>query len=109
LRERGFPSGFGNNVYVGYSSGTAKDGSDGKSSTIAEFTSNRVLLGTASVLGHNDGLRYDVATNQIWSLQNEDANTNLVLITPGTLSTSQLNLSTLRMVKLATQAPRARG
>jgi hypothetical protein len=56
-------------VYVGYSSGTAKDGSNGKSSTIAEFTSNAVLLGAASVLGHNDGLRYDVATNQIWSMQ----------------------------------------
>ena len=38
--------------------------------------------------GHNDGLRYDAATNQIWALQNEDANSNLVLVTPGTLAKS---------------------
>ena len=38
--------------------------------------------------GHNDGLRYDAATKQIWALQNEDANSNLVLVMPGTLAKS---------------------
>jgi hypothetical protein len=75
----------GNNVYVGYSNGTPKDGSAG-TSTIAEYSQNGTLLASTQVAGHTDGLRYNAATNQIWSIQNEDANTNLVLITPGTLA-----------------------
>jgi hypothetical protein len=77
----------GNNVYVGYSNGTPKDGSAG-SSTIVEFSKSGQMLGSVSVAGHTDGLRYDAANGKIWSLQNEDANTNLVLITPGTLAKS---------------------
>ena len=77
----------GNDVYVGYSNGTPKDGSSGFS-TIVEYSRSGQMLGSVNVDGHTDGLRYDAATGKIWSLQNEDANTNLVLITPGTLSTS---------------------
>ena len=77
------------NVYVGYGNGGAPDGSGGATSTIAEYSLSGALLGTTSVTGHNDGLRYDVATGQLWALQNEDANPNLVLITPGSLAKSQ--------------------
>jgi hypothetical protein len=35
-----------------------------------------------TVKGHNDGLRLDPATNQLWALQNEDANPKLVVIDP---------------------------
>ena len=34
------------------------------------------------VKGHNDGLRLDPTTNQLWALQNEDANPKLVVIDP---------------------------
>lgn len=80
----------GGDVYVGYSNGTPKDGSGGPTatSTIAEYSAAGLLLGTTSVIGHNDGLRYNAATGQIWSMQNEDGNPNLVLITPGTLAKS---------------------
>jgi hypothetical protein len=85
----------GNNVYVGYSNGTPKDGSAGFS-TIVEFSKSGQNLGSVSVAGHTDGLRYDAANGKIWSMQNEDANTNLVLITPGTLAKSApINLPSL--------------
>ncbi len=78
----------GNDVYVGYGNGGNPDGSGGAVSTIAEFSRRGQLLATTTVTGHNDGLRYDAAANQIWALQNEDANSNLVLVTPGTLAKS---------------------
>jgi len=34
------------------------------------------------VTGHNDGLRLDPSTHQLWALQNEDSNPNLVVIDP---------------------------
>src|SRR5271166_3869621 len=76
----------GNDVYVGYGNGGAPDGSGGAVSTIVEFSRSGQLLNSTTVVGHNDGLRYDAATKQLWALQNEDANANLVLLAPGTLA-----------------------
>jgi hypothetical protein len=67
-------------IFIGFGDGVAKDGSDGKSSTILEYNTSGVLLKTLSVKGHNDGLRFDPSTGLLWSLQNEDANPNLVII-----------------------------
>ena len=36
------------------------------------------------MLGHNDGLKVNPYTGQIWAMQNEDANPNLVIINPVT-------------------------
>jgi hypothetical protein len=66
-------------VIVGFSNGVAKDGTDGKSSTIVEFALDGTVKRTFSVPGHNDGLRV-VDDDDVWSLQNEDANPNLVVI-----------------------------
>jgi hypothetical protein len=68
------------NVFVGYSNGVAKDGSDGKSSTIVEFTMDGKKVTTFKVKGHNDGLKIDPATGLLWAMQNEDGNPNLVII-----------------------------
>ncbi|HLZ83624.1 MAG TPA: hypothetical protein VKQ54_08660, partial [Caulobacteraceae bacterium] len=78
----------GGDVFVGYGNGGNPDGSGGAMSTIAEYTNKGALVGTITVTGHNDGLRYDSATNQLWAIQNEDGNPNLVLINPTTLSPS---------------------
>ena len=78
----------GNDVYVGYGNGGNPDGSGGAVSNIVEFGRSGQVLGSTTVIGHNDGLRYDAATIKIWALQNEDANANLVLVTPGTLAKS---------------------
>jgi hypothetical protein len=69
-------------IFVGYGNGVAADGSDGGSSTIVEYNRQGAILQEFSVLGHNDGLKVDPYTHQIWALQNEDANPNLVVINP---------------------------
>ena len=71
-------------VYVGFGNGVAKDGSDGKSSTIVEYTSTGAVVQTFSVPGHNDGLKVDPRTHLVWAVQNEDGNPNLVIINPAT-------------------------
>jgi hypothetical protein len=75
-------------VFVGYGDGAAPDGSDGKSSTIVEYSANGDMVTTYTVLGHNDGLRVNPKTHQIWAMQNEDAAPNLVIIDPKTQSQS---------------------
>jgi hypothetical protein len=66
-------------VVVGFQNHVAKDGSDGKSSTIVQFSLSGEVERMFSVPGHNDGLRI-VGENDLWALQNEDANPNLVVI-----------------------------
>ena len=52
----------GNHIFIGYGNGVAKDGSDGKSSTIVEYALNGDVVTTFSVVGHNDGLRVNPQT-----------------------------------------------
>jgi hypothetical protein len=71
-------------VFIGYGNNVSTTGSDGKSSTIVEYKMNGDVVTTFSVLGHNDGLRVNPQTKQLWAMQNEDANPNLVIIDPTT-------------------------
>jgi hypothetical protein len=66
-------------IIVGFQNHVAKDGTDGKSSTIVQYSLDGKVQRIFSVPGHNDGLRV-VDENTLWSLQNEDANPNLVVI-----------------------------
>jgi hypothetical protein len=66
-------------VFIGFQNHAAKDGSDGKSSTIIQYSLTGAVQRTFSVLGHNDGLRL-VGEDSLLALQNEDANPNLVII-----------------------------
>jgi hypothetical protein len=66
-------------IIVGFQNGVAKDGTDRKSSTIVEFSLSGNVKRMFQVPGHNDGLRV-VGENDLWALQNEDANPNLVVI-----------------------------
>jgi hypothetical protein len=66
-------------IFVGYQNHVAKDGSDHKFSSIVEYSLTGKVLRIFSVPGHNDGLRV-VGENNLWALQNEDANPNLVII-----------------------------
>jgi antitoxin component of MazEF toxin-antitoxin module len=74
-------------VLVGFQNGVAKDGTDGKFSTIVQYSLKGQVLHKFSVKGHNDGLRI-VGEDKLWALQNEDANPNLVVID---LETGQSN------------------
>jgi hypothetical protein len=66
-------------ILVGFQNHVAKDGSDRKLSTIVQYSLDGKLQRAFSVPGHNDGLRI-VGESDLWSLQNEDANPNLVVI-----------------------------
>jgi hypothetical protein len=66
-------------VIVGFGNHVAKDGSDGKSSTIVEYGPNGNVRRTFSTPGHNDGLHV-IFDRFLWCLQNEDGNPNLVVI-----------------------------
>ncbi len=57
----------GKYVYIGYQNITAKDGSDGKSSTVVQYTLQGKVVQTFSVLDHCDGLRFDPYTNLPWA------------------------------------------
>jgi hypothetical protein len=79
-----------NSVLVGYGNGVAKDGTDGKSSTIVQYSLTGKIQQMSNVLGHNDGLSVKPGTNELWALQNEDGNPNqepnLVIIDLGSLA-----------------------
>jgi hypothetical protein len=66
-------------ILVGFQNHVAKDGSDHKSSTIVQYSLSGQPQRFFSVPGHNDGLRV-VGESDLWCLQNEDANPNLVVI-----------------------------
>jgi hypothetical protein len=66
-------------VFIGFQNHVAKDGSDGKFSTIIQYSLTGAVKRVFSVPGHNDGLRV-VGEDDLWALQNEDANPNLVII-----------------------------
>ncbi len=78
-------------ILVGFGNGVAHDGSDGKSSTIVQYSLSGEVQRTFSVKGHNDGLRLQPDSDNLWALQNEDANPNLVIIN---LETGQQTLYT---------------
>ena len=80
-------------VFIGYGDGVAKDGTDGKSSTIVEYTMDGGVVRKFSVLGHNDGLKVDPRTKLLWALQNEDGNPSLVTINATTLEQKQYSFA----------------
>ena len=71
-------------VFIGYGDGHAADGSDGKSSQVVQYRMDGSIVRTLVVLGHNDGLKIDPVTHELWALQNEDANPRLVIFNPET-------------------------
>jgi hypothetical protein len=71
-------------VFVGYQDVTAKDGTDGKYSTVVEYTIGGKKLRTFKALGHCDGLRIDPSTHLLWALADEDGDPHLTTIDPVT-------------------------
>ncbi len=83
----------GNNIWVGYQNVTAKDGSDGKTSTIVEYTLSGKVVNTWPVPGHTDGLRIDPATHRAWVTSNEDGNPALNIIDPASPTPTSITLA----------------
>jgi hypothetical protein len=68
------------NIFVGYGNGGAPDGSGGAMSNVVEYDFKGNLIDNFKITGHNDGLRFNPLTNELWALQNEDGNANLAII-----------------------------
>ena len=68
------------NVFVGYGNGGAPDGSGGAMSNVVEYDFTGTVVKNFSIVGHNDGLRFNPMTNELWAVQNEDGNANLSII-----------------------------
>lgn len=87
-------------VWVGYGNGLNGDGTIGSTSkignsTIVQYSQNSgAILNTYTVSGHNDGLKINPTTHNVWALQNEDANSNLSIIQPGTHEQINYNVGT---------------
>lgn len=73
-----------NRIFIAYGNNNAPDGSDGKSSNIVEYTLSGQVAHVYTVVGHNDGLKVNPVTHELWAMQNEDGNPNLVTINPVT-------------------------
>jgi hypothetical protein len=83
----------GKSIWVAYGNGGNPDGSGGAMSQIVQYSSTGTVLRNLTVTGHNDGLRLNPVTNQLFALQNEDANPNVVQIDPITGSTVQFTFA----------------
>jgi hypothetical protein len=70
------------NIWVSFTNGVLPDGSDHKSSTVIEYDFHGTILHTYSVLGSNDGLKFNPEDGTIWALRNQDANPALTIINP---------------------------
>ena len=76
-------------IYIGYGNGGAPNGSTATPSTIVEYDFSGNIINTAFVNGHNDGLKINPQTGDLWALQNEDANSNLVIFDAQKLTQKQ--------------------
>jgi hypothetical protein len=74
-------------IYIGYGNGGDPGGGNSTPSTIIKYDYNGSILDMVLVNGHNDGLKINPQTGDLWALQNEDANANLLILDPSTLST----------------------
>jgi hypothetical protein len=72
----------GGHVFIDYQNVTAKDGSDGKSSTVIEYNMRGHELKRWDVLGHSDGMRMDPVHHVLWTTSNEDGNAAFATIDP---------------------------
>ncbi|TKC92341.1 hypothetical protein FAZ69_01260 [Trinickia terrae] len=78
-----------NHIWIAYANGGAPDGSGNAQSQIVEYSRDGNVLRSITVAGHNDGLKVNPYNREIWAVQNEDANANLVTIDSSTGRTTR--------------------
>lgn len=72
----------GGRVFIDYQNVTAKDGSDGKFSTVVEYNMEGEALKQWNIPGHSDGMRWNPSTKVLWATSNEDGNPAFATIDP---------------------------
>ena len=78
-----------NHIWIGYANNGAPDGTGNAQSQIVEYSRDGNVIRNITVVGHNDGLKVNPYTREIWAVQNEDANANLVTIDSSTGRTTR--------------------
>ncbi len=73
----------GGSLWVEYSNGASSSNYTG-TSTIVQYSTSGAVQSRYAIGGNVDGLKYNPNTNQVWALQNQDGNSQLSVITPGT-------------------------
>lgn len=73
-------------IYIGYGNGGAPNGSTAIPSTIVKYGLDGHFISKVNLVGHNDGLRINPQTGDLWALENEDANAMLFILNPQDLS-----------------------
>ena len=76
-------------IFIGYGNNGAPNGLSATPSTIVEYDYNGNILNRIFVPGHNDGLKINPLTGDLWSLQNEDGNATLIIFNARTLAAKQ--------------------
>ena len=82
------------NVFVTYANATNPDGTGGNSNVV-EFSPAGQMLTSYTIVGKNDGLKFDPETDTIWALRNEDSNPALTIIDLKTKQTTDYTYATL--------------
>lgn len=76
-------------VYIGWGNNGHPGGGNAIPSTIIKYDFNGNILAQVNIIGHNDGLKINPQTGDVWSLQNEDGNANLQILDAQTLAIKQ--------------------
>jgi hypothetical protein len=82
----------GSDIFVGFQNGVGPQGEtmNGVSdSTVVEFSSSGSPVAQWDIAGHIDGLAADTARGRVIATVNEDGNSSLYVITPGSRSAAQ--------------------
>ena len=76
-------------IYIGWGNNGHPGGGSGIPSTIIEYDYNGNILNQVNIVGHNDGLKINPQTGDLWAMQNEDANATLQILDAQTLAIKQ--------------------
>jgi hypothetical protein len=71
-------------LFAAYANGVPSDGSGTGTSEIVEYTLSGHIVQSWDIKGSVDGLKFDLSTEKLWALQNQDGNSTLTLINPET-------------------------
>jgi hypothetical protein len=84
----------GADTYVAYQNNSSKTGANQDPSTIVRYRiSDAAVLGSWSIAGHCDGLRFDPTSGLLWASVNEDAGSVLYTINVSTNAITKYNFS----------------
>lgn len=74
------------NIYIGYGNNGSPGGQTPIPSTIIKYDYHGNIVNQTNVRGHNDGLKVNPQSGDLWALENEDGNSLLLILNPQSLA-----------------------